>query len=664
MPKKAHLVAELLGASSVAALLVNGDGVVVSANAPAEAMLGYEEGELSGRALSNVCTAPRGPASGEIPLLCSARDGRRIAARAETFPCAIDGKPFEVYVLRGEPSGQRPRLDERFQDAILEIARAPEVASGDFRAAVQRIIALVARVMHVERVSVWLFVDEGRILESVSLYEVSHGLHQGSVRLRAEDYPAYFAAIEAGRVVSANDAPRDPCTCEFAHGYLDVLGITSMLDSVIRVSGKVIGVVCHEHTGKPRTWREDEIVFAAEVADQVASAYLVSKNKEAEAARQKLEEELRQSQKLEAIGRLAGGVAHDFNNLLSVILGYAELAEQEQVSPSVRTFLTEIRAAGKRAAELTSQLLSIGRRQVLQARPVDVNELVEKVLKLLRPVIPEDVEIEFRPHSSPAMVQADPGQLEQALMNLCLNARDATQGGGHIYLRVRVERGHERVWVVLAVEDDGVGMPPEVLERVFEPFFTTKGPGRGTGLGLSMVYGIAAQHGGRVEVRSQPGEGTLFEVRLPYLADARPEATAPEAAKASLAGAGEHVLVAEDADSIRELVRRTLQAAGYRVTLARDGDEVVRLHRELARDVDLVMLDVVMPKRNGRDAFEAIRSQTPGVAMLFTTGYGAEALSEDFLQEHGIEVLHKPWNAQVLLSAVRRALTRRAKSAG
>ena len=664
MPLQAHLVAELLGASSVAALLVDSAGEIVSANSAAEALLGYGIGELAGRPLALICSASRGAQPDEIPLLCLAKDGRRIVARAATFRVAIDGSTFEVYVLRAEPSGPRPVLDERFHDAILAIARAPEIASGDFLAAAQRIVELVSNVMNVERVSIWMFVDECKILECVSLYERSRGTHTDGVRLRAEDYPAYFAALEAGRVVAAHDAPGDPRTREFAHGYLDRLGITSMLDAVIRVSGKVIGVVCHEHTCLPRIWREDEIVFAAEVADQAAAAWLVAKNKEAEAARRVLEAELRQSQKLEAIGRLAGGVAHDFNNLLSVILGYAELAEPDS-PPVVRASLVEIRAAGKRAAELTSQLLSIGRRQVLQARPVDLNLLVEKVLKLLRPVIPEDVEVDFEPLETPAMVHADPGQIEQALMNLCLNARDATHGGGTIQLRLKTERGArgEKGWVVLTVDDDGIGMPPEVLSRVFEPFFTTKGAGRGTGLGLSMVYGIAAQHGGRVDVRSEAGQGTCFEVRLPHLADFRPESTDLAATGPPAEGAGEHVLVAEDADSIRELVRRTLQNAGYRVTLARDGDEVVRLHRELADDVALVMLDVVMPKRNGRDAFEAIRKQASGVGVLFTTGYGAEALSEEFLELHGIEVLHKPWTAKSLLSAVRRALARRAKTA-
>ncbi|TDJ71413.1 MAG: response regulator [Planctomycetota bacterium] len=659
MDSTVQFLAEFLAGSTVAALVVDSGGVVAAANRAAESLFGFEPGQFEGERLAQRCALESDSEHADRPCRCTPKNGRPFLARVARVSIGAGGDG--LYIFRGGSSGYLPALDGKFQAAILAIARTPEMASGDFLAASKHIVRLVAEVMGVERVSLWLLTDEGATLECITLYELGARAHSDGVRLHAKDYPRYFEALDAGRALAADDAVQDPRTREFATGYLDVLGITSMLDSVMRVSGRMIGVVCHEHVGAPRRWRDDEIVFAAEVADQAATAYLAAKHREAESARTKLEDELLQAHKLEAIGRLAGGVAHDFNNLLSVILGNAELLEDPDASPEDRASLAEILSAAERAADLTNQLLAIGRRQILQTRRVDLNELVGNVLKLLRRVIPADVELAFEPMADPATVRADAGQLEQAVMNLCLNARDATAGGGRIELSLRHDRGvgDDGGSIVLGVQDDGVGIPADVQERIFEPFFTTKDVGHGTGLGLSMVHGIAHQHGGEITVRSHPGEGTLFELRLPYAGDVGGEHEASESSAPNseqVERSGRHVIVADDSESIRRLVQRVLVSAGYRVTLARDGEDAVRLHDIMADETDLVILDVVMPKQNGRDAFEAIKRRSPDVGILFMTGYGIEALAPDFLEEHGVDVVHKPWTSEVFLAAVGRAI--------
>jgi PAS domain S-box-containing protein len=662
MSAQLPILGVLLEASSAPAFVADARGRIASANRALEQLLGYEAGELEGRALTSLLTLPGHTLPREARCGCTAKDGRRHLVRATAIRFEADEADWDLVILRAAGRERRPSLEGRFQDAILDIARAPEIASGDFQAAAKRVVRAAAETLDVERVSVWLLVDGGATLECVTLFELTPARFSGGVRLLSKDYPAYFEALEGGRAIAADDAPNDPATHEFSRGYLDAHGITSMLDSVIRVSGEVIGVVCHEHVGPARAWRDEEVVFASELADQVASAFLVAKNRETEDARSTLEAELRQAQKLEAIGRLAGGVAHDFNNLLSVILGYTELARSMGGSPELQSCLGEIQSAGNRAADLTNQLLSIGRRQVLQTRPVDLNDLVGSALELLRRVIPENIEIEFEPSPAPATVLADPGQLDQVIMNLCLNARDATRGGGRIRLSVHVDHGvgHEESWVVMGVADDGIGIAPDVLERVFDPFFTTKEEGRGTGLGLSTVYGIARQHGGHVEVKSELGRGTRVEVRLPYAPEG--DGSASETGehvllpvRAPQAG-GEHILVAEDAEPIRDLLRTILVSAGYRVTLAVDGTEAVELHEQLANDIDVVVLDVIMPRRSGRAAFDAIREHSPDVPVIFMTGYGDNALSPEVIEEPDVQVLQKPCRTEVILAAVRAAV--------
>ena len=395
----------------------------------------------------------------------------------------------------------------------------------------------------------------------------------------------------------------------------------------------------------------------------------VTERKRAEEALLQSQNELLQAQKMETVGRLAGGIAHDFNNLLTVITGNAQLllAELPEES-SMREELQEINAVSVRAADLTRQLLAFSRRQMLQPRVVDLNDTVFKADRLLRRVLGED--IEFRTSLDPALgaVRADTGQLEQVLMNLAVNARDAMPSGGkltietrNVWLDAEYVLRHPSVlpgpYVMVAVSDSGHGMDAETQARIFDPFFTTKAPGKGTGLGLATVYGIVRQSGGHVWVYSEVGRGTSFKVYLPR-ADEPPTLPAEASRAAEPRGGTETVLLVEDDESVRRLSRRVLERGGYTVIEANEGAHALRLAEAHEGPIHLVITDVVMPGMSGREVAERIASVRPGAEVLFTSGYTDDAIVHHGVLDDGMAFLQKPFDPYTLLQAVRDALTR------
>ncbi len=383
--------------------------------------------------------------------------------------------------------------------------------------------------------------------------------------------------------------------------------------------------------------------------------------------RQRLEEELRQAQKMEGIGKLAGGIAHDFNNLLTVISNYADMVIKDlQEHDPIRADVEEIRKAAARAASLTRQLLAFGRRQVLQPRELDLNEIVSEMEKMLRRVIGEDIALVFRPTGALMPVCADPGQIEQVIMNLALNARDAMAEGGTLTLATANVRsrdaGGEGGWtdagaeatdhVVLTVTDTGIGMDEATLAHAFEPFFTTKATGHGTGLGLSMVHGIVEQSGGWLEVDSEPGAGTTFRVFLPaHTGSTRSEPPAEAEPRASN-GSGT-ILLVEDEPAVRGIARRALTRYGYRVLEAGNGIEALARLEGGTEAIDMILTDLVMPGMGGRELAERVQQLDTQPPILFMSGY-AEA---DMLPGHtalhpDARFLEKPFSVDQLVSAV------------
>jgi two-component system cell cycle sensor histidine kinase/response regulator CckA len=382
--------------------------------------------------------------------------------------------------------------------------------------------------------------------------------------------------------------------------------------------------------------------------------------------RRQLEAQLRHAQKMESVGQLAGGIAHDFNNLLTVINGLAQLV-LEQVKDGdeqLREDMEEIRRAGERAAALTRQLLTFSRKQILQPQILDLNVVVAEMIGMLRRLLGEDVELSIRAANDPLRIKADRGQIEQVLANLAVNARDAMPSGGSLVIDTRqMEIGaaseqHQCPlppgrYVVLTVSDTGTGMDESTRQRIFEPFFTTKGPGRGTGLGLSTVYGIVKETGGFIKVESTVGRGSSFTIYLPL-------AMQPSIANGSSTGTAstgtETILIVEDVVGLRTLIARALKSAGYNVLLAATGDEALQLLERTREPVHLVVTDVVMPGMNGRTLADRIRMIRPDTKVLYMSGY-----TDDVVVRHGVSsgtvpFVSKPFDQAELMRTIRRVL--------
>jgi signal transduction histidine kinase len=386
--------------------------------------------------------------------------------------------------------------------------------------------------------------------------------------------------------------------------------------------------------------------------------------------KKKLEAQLVQSQRLEAVGLLAGGMAHDFNNMLTVIIGSSEMAlgRLRREEPA-HELIQQVRKAGKRAAGLTRQLLAFSRKQVLAPVVLDLNALVGEVEKMLCRLIGEDVALATVLDPALGRVKADPGQMEQVLMNLAVNARDAMPTGGRLTIQTRnvgpdpSDAGqHPEVGpgpsVLLAVSDTGCGMDEETRARIFEPFFTTKEVGKGTGLGLATVYGIVRQSGGSIEVDSAPGRGTTFKIYLPRLAGEAAQAGGSELGPHALPRGTATVLLVEDEEGVRSLGGLALRSAGYTVLEARDGEEALGVCQRHPGPIDLLVTDAVMPNLSGRQLAERVAPVRPGLKVLYMSGYTDDTVFRHGVREAEIAFLQKPFTPRVLVHKVHEVLGR------
>jgi len=427
------------------------------------------------------------------------------------------------------------------------------------------------------------------------------------------------------------------------------------------VQGDLIWALCN---GYPVLDDDGEVQLA------VISFIDITDLKKVEAEREKLEAQLRHALKMEAIGRLAGGVAHDFNNILTGINGYAELALMKlNRDDPVYGSVEEIRRGGERAADLTKQLLSFARKQLIEPKVLEPNRVLEQAQKMLERLIGEDIELIFKQADNLRNIRADSGQLNQILVNLAVNSRDAMPAGGRIVIEtanVTLERELDPIrgehvsgdYVMLAVSDTGVGFDETVKAHLFEPFFSTKGPGQGTGLGLSTVYGIVKQNDGFVTVYSEPEHGATFKLYFPAVVDeACPE---DEAVDVVFAGGSETILMVEDDDLVRELARQVLSDHGYTVIEAANGDEALLLSRRFSGTINLLLSDVVMPGINGRELFERLRSTRPDLEALFMSGYTEDVIAHHGVLDQGTHFLQKPFTVAGLVGRVSELLSEKA----
>ncbi len=381
----------------------------------------------------------------------------------------------------------------------------------------------------------------------------------------------------------------------------------------------------------------------------------------------RLEDQLRQSQKMEAIGQLAGGIAHDFNNILTVILGHASLLAMSDLDEDTIQSARQIKHASERAAALTSQLLAFGRKQIFNPRPVDLNRILGKMSDMIARLVGEDIDLQLNFSGEPALVEADTSMMEQVVLNLSVNSRDAMPKGGEMKIRIahreitEAQARHSAEaragrFVCLSHTDTGGGIPPENISRIFEPFFTTKELGKGTGLGLATVYGIVKQHHGWIDIESTLGHGTTFHIFLPATTTAAVE---PEHFDTQFRarGGAETILVVEDERDLREMVARTLNRQGYRVFQAVDGPTALDIWEKYRDQISLVFSDVVMPGgMNGRELAERIWKDKPAQKIIFSTGYGTDALGKDFHLDPQLNYLPKPYLPQQLALLIRRYL--------
>jgi signal transduction histidine kinase/CheY-like chemotaxis protein len=404
---------------------------------------------------------------------------------------------------------------------------------------------------------------------------------------------------------------------------------------------------------------------AAGTSDEVAQVLLRNLSKQ-----QQLEEQVRQSQKMEAVGKLAGGIAHDFNNMLTVINGHGcLLAEEDSLTEDQRQSVDQILQAGQRAAGLTSQLLAFSRRQVLQPKVIDVNTVLQGMMQMLRTLAGDNIQLLVRPCPGLGTIRVDPGQLEQVILNLAVNARDAMPEGGRIMIEPsNIDLGPQEMgerqldaapgrYVQVVVADTGTGIDPTVLSHIFEPFFTTKPKGKGTGLGLSTVYGVVKQSGGLISVASELERGTTFTMYFPRIEGPATLEHTEEHDVAKQRGT-ESILVVEDEPAVRTLVRDTLRSRGYRVLEANDGMEALLLVSQYRDAIDLLLTDIVMPQMGGRELAEHLLGQSPDLKVMFMSGYTDDEILKHGVVAERVEFLQKPFTPHALANRVRKVLDR------
>jgi PAS domain S-box-containing protein len=431
--------------------------------------------------------------------------------------------------------------------------------------------------------------------------------------------------------------------------------------NVLREKGKVpyYELEVATKTGKLKT-----IVISATFEDGFITGIVIDITE-----RKHLEAQLRHAQKMEAIGTLAGGIAHDFNNILNVILGFGNMVMDRIGDDQLaRDHMNELLSAADRAANLTKQLLIFSRKQVVDVMPVNVNAIVLGLQKMLARIIRENIDLKLDLADRPLEVMADAGQIEQVLMNLAANAKDAMPEGGRLTIGTALQEiddeyvsmngyGKPGMYATITVADTGFGMDAETRKKIFEPFFTTKGIGKGTGLGLAISYGIIKQHDGYLKVYSELGKGTEFKIYLPFVEDSVLTEKKTEATE-TVKGGNETVLVAEDDAFMRKLTRVVLESSGYTVITAEDGEDAIAKFMENREKIDLAMLDMIMPKKNGKEVSEALRKASPGIKILFASGYTMDIIKTQELQESGFDFIHKPILPKDLVKKVREILDR------
>ncbi len=573
---------------------------------------------------------------------------------------------FDLEISQRKLIQSKNRLNRQLK-ASSELGLTTYESHKNTRAIFRIFTEIAASTLDIERCGIWLLEDNWEKIRCTDMFSSSRSQHYADISFTCKKYPELLKSIKSTRLIKADDAYNAREISELREVYLEPNSIRSVLLSTIILKGKIAGIVTFEHPGSIRTWEDDECGFAIIFADHVARIL-------SDVEKSILESQLIQSQKMESIGTLVGGIAHDFNNLLGGIVGSLSLLKYNYRNMDDEEFLKYLGVmenASGRATDLVKQLLTVARKQDLSMSPVDLNNAIGHIVKISKNTFDKSVEINYHNYSEPAITNADPIQIEQVLLNLCINAYHAMTimrgenepGGGTLTIGIKKIHPDEAFhdlhpgapgddyWNI-SIEDTGIGMAPKTLERIFEPFFTTKKNTqvKGSGLGLTMVYNIIRDHGGFIDVQSEPGSGSVFNVYLPVYTQQYTEA-AEEPAKKIFQGEG-LILIIDDEKLMRITTKKMLQASGYSVILAENGEEGMQVFTEKHNEIRAVILDMAMPKKSGRDVFYEMRKIDPGVRVLLATGYMHDERSEEILKSGVKGFIQKPFSIYELSEAM------------
>ncbi|MBV8502351.1 MAG: GAF domain-containing protein [Paucibacter sp.] len=651
-------------------LLVDGTGIIVLANPAAGSLLGYQAGELVGVGVDALVPdsvrprhasyrdayahAPRArPMGTQMELVARRRDGSDVMVEIALSPLQSHGLPFVVVAIRG--IGAYPRVKQalqraRYSEHLAQLGRLA-VDARDPKQLLQEVPAIAAQALEVELSMVLLLESDGLEVRVAGGVGLLPGEAVGARLANRVDTPQGFVLAQGVPIRVEDYASETRFVVPPA--YLEA-GLVSALAVPLSDQGRTIGALT-VRSRQPQRFGDDEQHFLESLANLLCTSL----------QRAQTEEALNHAQRLETVGQLTGGIAHDFNNLLTVIQGNLQVLEELPAMAGDRVGQQLVSAAlraSRRGAELTGKLLAFSRRQVLQPSAVDVHALLHSLADMLRRTLDQRIRIVVDVAPDCPAVQADPGQLESALLNVAINARDAMLDGGHLHfcatavdsLPAGLESGR---FVCIAVSDDGSGMPEAVKERAFEPFFTTKQAGRGTGLGLSTVYGFATQSQGLVSLESEPGQGTTIRLYLPQPPDE------PDQAEFAASGAGEvppglKVLMVEDDPEVRSVAQRFLEGLGCAARACSSAEQALELLTPTA-DFELLLTDIALGAgMRGTELARIAHQRLPRMAVVLMSGFSAELLEADRESPAGWELLPKPYSRGELAAAIVRALGR------
>jgi PAS domain S-box-containing protein len=638
------LSSEFLETLPDAILAVNRDGLILQVNSQVEELFGYGRGQLVGKPVEMLVPArfreqhtahraafaahPKTRRMGAgLELYGKRRNGSEFPVEISLSPVSVNGGVIVLSAIRDITD--RKRIELELRRAHEELAQRTAEQIGEYRARLASIVDSSEDAIFVKSLD-GTITSWNRGAERIYGYTAEEILGKNISMLvpgdRPDEIPEILKKVARGESIEHYESMRVTKDGRRLNVSISVAPLRDM-------SGEVVGASA----------------IARDITDQ-----------------RRAEDQLRQSQKMEAIGRLAGGVAHDFNNVLGIINACAEFL-RDRIDPASEpaVYVENIKKATDRGAALTRQLLAFSRRQVVKPVILDLNDRLKEISKLLRPLMGDDVEVQIVARSQAAIVEADPSQLDQIVMNLAVNARDAMPNGGRLILETDVVDFDQHFadqrqplkpgkYVMLAVSDTGSGMDKETLSRIFEPFFTTKDPAKGTGLGLSTVYGIAQQSGGHIWVYSEPDRGTTFKVYLPsaaYKLNSSPAAEAESIAPKHTA----KILLVEDDEIMRSLTRKLLQEQGYIVFEANNGKSALEWVEANADQIDLLLTDVVMPNMSGPELAERLCRSTPGLKVVYMSGYTGELMEASERLKHGV-LLEKPFTRTALLNTLHQSL--------